>query len=309
MDSSSTFVPPSVHASALLSGESYTHVSPIPAHLHSTPCTLGIDEAGRGPVLGPMVYAAYFLPCTQSESLLREKYKFDDSKALSSGVRTDLMRQVCDTDSELGKVSAWAVAVLSARDISACMMKGTSLNAMAYDATVDLIRKVYEAGVNVREIYVDAVGPPVPYQSKLQHLFPTSRVVVANKADSLYPSVSAASVCAKVTRDAVLEHLFASRNAQDEDAETWGSGYPSDARCVSWLKTNLHPVFGWGSECRFSWATAKDLLDGEAAVKVDWPLPQGDSRPLTDFFVAGCDKRGSDELASWFGTSVGQEVL
>ncbi|RCI17358.1 hypothetical protein L249_2264 [Ophiocordyceps polyrhachis-furcata BCC 54312] len=327
------FVPPSVHPSAITNGDSYTHTSPIPPSLHRTPCTLGIDEAGRGPVLGPMVYAAYFLPTTKSSSLLRERYKFDDSKVLTSTTRTELMREVCRSDSELGMSSGWAVAVLSARDISAGMWKGTSLNAMAFDATVGLIRSVCEEGVDVREIFVDAVGPPVPYQSRLQLLFPTARVVVANKADSLYPCVSAASVCAKVTRDSVLDQLFFTTTTtnttttrhsnpqqlrskddddDDDDAQhlpTWGSGYPSDARCTTWLKTNLHPIFGWGSECRFSWATAKDLLEGDTAAKVDWPHAQAvNSRPLTEFFFSS-EADGKDELASWFGSSVGVKAL
>ncbi|PFH56916.1 hypothetical protein XA68_15770 [Ophiocordyceps unilateralis] len=313
-----TFVPPSIHADTLVSGSSYTHLSDIPPALLASPslppCVLGIDEAGRGPVLGPMVYAAFVLPSSLSTTLLREKYGFDDSKALTPALRTQLMRSLCTAGSDLHDVCAWAVSVLSARDISAAMMRPAgphTLNAQAFDATVELIRRVCEAGVNVREIYVDAVGPPVPYQARLQRLFPTATVVVANKADSLYPCVSAASVCAKVTRDAALEHLFAARAPSSGSGLSWGSGYPSDARCVAWMRANLHPIFGWGPECRFSWGTAKDMLDGKAAaVKVDWPLPHdADSRRLTDYFLPNADERGSDELGSWFGTSVGLEAL
>ena len=47
------------------------------------------------------------------------------------------------------------------------------------------------------EIYVDTVGPPEKYEAKLQDIFRSQKCTVAKKADSLYPCVSAASICAK----------------------------------------------------------------------------------------------------------------
>lgn len=52
---SHAFIPPSVDTKRVLSGDSYTHLSDIPEALKadmSTECVLGVDEAGRGPVLG-----------------------------------------------------------------------------------------------------------------------------------------------------------------------------------------------------------------------------------------------------------------
>lgn len=40
----------------------------------------------------------------------------------------------------------------------------------------------------------------------------------------------------------------------------WGCGYPGDKETVRWMKGNLHPVFGWPSVCRFSWAPALEVL-------------------------------------------------
>jgi hypothetical protein len=53
--------------------------------------------------------------------------------------------------------------------------------------------------------------------------------------------------------------------------ETWGSGYPSDSKCVGWLRRNMDPVFGWGNECRFSWGTAREMLELKGGARVDWP--------------------------------------
>lgn len=178
------------------------------------------------------------------------------------------------------------------------------------DATIALIKGTFERGVNIQEIYVDTIGQPATYQAKLQRIFPTTKITVAKKADSLYPCVSAASVCAKVTRDAALEEMYRARGDEERAAEAmeWGSGYPSDARCVNWMRANMHPVFGWGPECRFSWGTAKDMLDTKGGVKVDWPEEEdGDSMRVTDFFVAGDEKE--DELGGWYGSTVGLEAF
>lgn len=325
--SSSTFIPPSVHAPALIAGSSFTHLSPIPSSLlpsdvsdpsSAPPCCLGVDEAGRGPVLGPMVYGIFFLPLPLADPLLRDAHHFDDSKVLTPAVRSNLMRALCTPGSNLYESCGWATASLSARDIGANMMRPSSaynLNAQAMDATVDLIKAVYAKGVNVQEIYVDTIGPPATYQAKLQRIFPTAKITVAKKADSLYACVSAASVCAKVTRDAALEVLYEAQ-ADDEEKNgegmAWGSGYPSDGRCVSWMKGNMHPVFGWGSECRFSWGTAKDMLEAKGnGVKVEWPADDddGETSRLTDFFVAADGDKDMSELGTWYGTPAGLEAF
>ncbi|KAI9670153.1 MAG: hypothetical protein M1817_004490 [Caeruleum heppii] len=319
------FLPPSIDHDKLVTGRSYCHHSPIPELLSedmSMECVLGVDEAGRGPVLGPMVYGLLYLPLSSHRSLLASTHHFDDSKVLTPQVRSRLMQNLCTPSTDLFGQCGWATTVMSARDISAGMLKaaGTfNLNAQAMDVTIDLIKDVFAKGINVREIYIDTIGSPQTYQNKLSRIFPTTSITVAKKADSLYPCVSAASVCAKVTRDAALEvcyETYRRRGSRTTEIEApqkgWGSGYPSDARCSSWLRRNMDPVFGWGNECRFSWGTAKDLLEArDGAAKIDWPdEDDDDSMRVTDFFSATTgDGRVDQEMSGWYGSRVPAEVF
>ncbi|KAL6234246.1 hypothetical protein BDW75DRAFT_170134 [Aspergillus navahoensis] len=319
----STFLPPSIDKSRLLAGESYAHFSPAPPAIstqtldtesESDYLILGIDEAGRGPVLGPMVYSAFYLPSSLHHSLLSKEYNFDDSKVLTAGVRANLMRILCTQGSSLYESCGWATKLLSARDISSGMMRPAAavynLNAQAMDATIELIRGVVEwSKLNVREVYIDTVGNPASYQRKLQMMFPSLRITVAKKADSLYPCVSAASVVAKVTRDIALEVCYDIYKENGREGDGWGSGYPSDSKCIGWLRNNMDPVFGWGNECRFSWGTAKEMLEIKGGEKVDWPAEEDNTQHMDFLLAAGSTSKGPDqELREWFGKKTA-EVL
>ena len=266
-----------------------------------------------------MVYGLLYLPLAQHYSLLAKTHHFDDSKLLTPTVRSRLMENLCSTETDLYQSCGWATRVMSAQDISAGMLKpaGTyNLNAQAMDATIDLIQEIFAKGINVREIYIDTIGSPQVYQKKLERIFPTTSITVAKKADSLYPCVSAASVCAKVTRDAALQVCYQSYATSGmSSAEGWGSGYPSDTRCTTWLKDNIDSLFGWGTECRFSWGTVKDLLEAkETTTRVDWPTHEDNEQGMrmTKFFsLAAADDQDEQlsELASWFGRPAADEVL
>jgi ribonuclease H2 subunit A len=324
--SEDVFMAPSINKVNIAKGDSYSYISPVPKTLQedmTIECVLGVDEAGRGPVLGPMVYGLYYLPLTMHRSLLADTHHFDDSKVLSPAVRSSLMQAICTPGTDLYESSGWATRVMSAKDISSAQMRPTAtynLNAQAMDATIDLIHAVFALGVNLKEIYIDTIGQPAAYQRKLERIFPTVNITVAKKADSLYPCVSAASVCAKVTRDAALEVCYEvfkdavanEKNVPEQPAEGWGSGYPSDARCSTWLKKNMDPLFGWGNECRFSWSTAKDLLDVKPAAKVNWPVADDeDSTKLTNFFMYSAEEhaQGEDQLSTWYGRRVTEDVF
>ena len=164
-------------------GENYVLFSNIPEVCKNEPCVLGIDEAGRGPVLGPMVYGISFCPVAKNQDL--KELGVDDSKALTEEQREALLKKVLDNNDYIG----WAIHVLSPRFISSSMYRRSkyNLNTMSHDTAIGLVNEAIERGVQVSEIYVDTVGPPEKYQAKLQNIFPSLKVTVAKKADSLYP--------------------------------------------------------------------------------------------------------------------------
>ena len=139
-------------------------------------------------------------------------------------------------------------------------------------------------------MYVDALGATGPYEQLLSSHFPGINFTVTAKADSKYKIVGAASVAAKVTRDAWIEGWVFEEDTLSVK-RTWsnkvGSGYPSgtyvrlplpsseievcvlDPNTKTWVKDSLEKTFGYPSIARFSWTTVKVALDNGAHA-VEW---------------------------------------
>jgi len=83
--------------------------------------------------------------------------------------------------------------------------------------------------IAVAQVFVDTVGPPEAYQRKLEARFPLLAFCVSKKADALFAVVSAASVCAKVSRDRLLAAWTCPELASlpAEQRPALGSGYPA----------------------------------------------------------------------------------
>lgn len=132
----------------------------------------GIDEAGRGPLAGPVMAAAVILPAGFADPVL------DDSKKLSAKKRDALYARITQDDTIV-----WAVASADAEEIDRInILKATHL----------AMRRAVEAlSVKIDHCLID--GLPVPN-------FPWSHDGVV-KGDGLSLSIAAASIIAKVTRD------------------------------------------------------------------------------------------------------------
>lgn len=75
---------------------------------------------------------------------------------------------------------------------------------------------------------MDPVGPSQSYKAKLSRFFPGIEISVEPHADALYPPVSAASICAKVTRDQILQNwIWLEPELEGTASKNFGSGYPS----------------------------------------------------------------------------------
>lgn len=235
---------------------------------------LGIDEAGRGPVLGPMVYGIAYAPINKKQLLV--DLGCADSKSLTEEKRDVIFDKICNKSDQMG----WAVEAISPNQIANSMYKRTktSLNQVSMDSAVNLVKKTIEAGVFITEIYVDTVGPAEKYQAKLEILFPGIKITVSKKADSIYPVVSAASICAKVARDHALrawQFKDAKNEENDESTSNYGSGYPNDPMTKTWLANNVDEIFGFPQLVRFSWSTAEKILESKA-ITVEWEDPEED---------------------------------
>ncbi|KAL6580844.1 hypothetical protein OROMI_006767 [Orobanche minor] len=225
----------------------------------SSPCIMGIDEAGRGPVLGPMVYGCLYCPRSYQKTL--STLDFADSKTLKEEKREELFENL-KADESIG----WAVDVIDPRELSAKMLKKSkiNLNEISHDSAIGLINKALSIGVLLTEVYLDTVGDAEKYRLKLSERFSNIKFVVAKKADSLYPVVSGASIVAKVTRDRALRGWVLIETAENLH-RNFGSGYPGDPQTKAWLEDHKHPVFGFPTLVRFSWGTctsySKDFVE------------------------------------------------
>lgn len=199
----------------------------------------GVDEAGRGPVMGPLVVAGVAI---ESDVPLRQ-LGVKDSKKLTPERRESLA-------ADIEKIARHAVLVIPAEDIDV-MRSEMSLNDFEAKLFASVIEKLrpetaYVDAVDVDEIeFKRAVLRELPFEVE---------IVSQHGADDLFPVVSAASILAKVRRDAEVRLIEA------EIREPIGSGYPSDPVTLRFLEKWIKEKGTLPPHTRASWDTAKRLL-------------------------------------------------
>lgn len=139
----------------------FTAKYPTKEHLLTIEYELGIDQAGRGPVMGPMLYSALWWPRQFKEKFA--ELGFEDSKKLKESDRELLFDLIQKLN---GVIFFFEVEELTASYLSQKMQQfeGVNLNTISHNAAVKLIRSALSQGFKVTNIYVDTVGDPGRYK-------------------------------------------------------------------------------------------------------------------------------------------------
>ena len=185
---------------------------------------IGTDEAGRGPVLGPLIMAA--LAFKESDIKKLEWLGVKDSKMLSAEVRENLFERIREIvhDFRIEVIEPDAID-LSLEDAS------TNLNWLEADTTARLVGEM-----DADKIIIDCPSPNIKaYRTYLLKKLPNAvvkkaEIIAEHKADVNYIVVAAASVIAKVLRDRAIE------NTKREIGIDFGSGYMSDPKTKDFLE-------------------------------------------------------------------------
>jgi ribonuclease HII len=219
----------------------------------------GVDEAGRGAVLGPLVLAGVSIHEKDLPKLKRLGIR--DSKELTPKQRERLSEKIEEVAKDV------IVLKVGPCKIDSYSRQGVNLNrveAMKMTTIIDCL--------NAHKAYVD--GPELNLGKFKRILgkmlkFDTD-LVVEHKADRNYPVVSAASIIAKVERDNEMEELRKKYGIE-------GTGYPSDERTISWMKAYLkeHKKFPEEGLVRHTWMTTKGLLGNHQQRKLFGFLRRG----------------------------------
>jgi ribonuclease HII len=214
----------------------------------------GIDEAGRGPVLGPLVMAGVVI---QEEKVVElEKLGVKDSKLLSFAKREELYDKILDI------VDAYELFVIGHEVVDHYVTSpdvDKNLNWLEAEHAAMVIDKLRptKAILDCPSTNITAFSQFV--RRKLKHK--EVHLVCEHKADMNYVVVGAASILAKVVRDRKIEEL------KKEVGINFGSGYPSDPKTQAFLQSH------W-DKCTFfrkSWSSWQKMKEGKMQKKLgDW---------------------------------------
>ena len=204
----------------------------------------GIDEAGRGSVIGPLVVLGISIHEKDVPSL--REIGVRDSKSLSRKAREELYQKILSLNVNVYEV------VVDAAEVDRYLKKrsGPGINTLEASATVEIIKNL-----RPEVVYIDSPDiKPSRYAERILAMLDYSpRIICEHKADSRYEVVSAASILAKVKRDAILAKL-------SELYGDLGSGYSSDRRTVEFLSRCLRDKGEAPSCVRRGWKTIDKLL-------------------------------------------------
>ena len=208
---------------------------------------IGVDEAGKGPVLGSMFVAAVRV---SSENMVPDSVA--DSKKLTKKQREKIANIIIKIEN-----CSMGIEEIKVEEIDTVDSNMNNLTAMGHAKAISQI---------VREgdkIYLDAADVNAQrFGEKIRRELDVKvQIFSEHKADEKYPIVSAASIIAKVERDAHISKLA-------KFFGEIGSGYPADVRTQEFLKKYLDENNRLPECARLSWKTSKNLLNRHSQKKI-----------------------------------------
>ena len=213
----------------------------------------GVDEAGRGPVIGPLVIAGV----TFENDLELIENNVRDSKKITPKRREILSKKI--------KESAvnYEITLISASDIDH-MRKVMTLNEIEVNAFSKIIEKLKPdiCYVDAADVNDERFGKNI-----LSSLSFKPEIISKHKADDIYPIVGAASILAKTKRDEEVQMI--AQELEKKLDMPLGSGYPADPVTQKFLRKWVKTFGKLPPHTRHSWKTAQNLLKESKIKKLD----------------------------------------
>ncbi len=213
---------------------------------------IGIDDAGRGPAIGPMILAGILIED-------KKEHEIEDLGAKDSKILLPLKRKrIGDL---LKKKFVFAYQKVTPEEIDSC----SNLNHLEAQRMAMIVNELAKKTEEKIIAFIDC--PSVNISSWTEYLMDfivdkeRIQIRAEHKADAKYPSVSGASIIAKEQRELEIENL------KKEFKIDFGSGYPADPRTVQFLKENVNDS-RFEKIIRHSWSTIRKLKDNGSQEKL-----------------------------------------
>jgi len=215
--------------------------------------TLGIDEAGRGPAVGPMVMAAVAIDSRTAASLTRKG--LTDSKTYGAGEDAHKIR--CELAEHVREKALFVDTIVVSHTVIDQRVARNELNVLERELAVQLIEKAPA----VDKIIADGKRMFLPLCQRYPHFEPRDH------AEEHHAAVAAASVIAKVLRDTLFDQI---RKQYEAEVGPIGGGGYANAATRRWLRAYVERHGRLPAETRLSWPHpyVADLIE------IERPTPQ-----------------------------------
>jgi ribonuclease HII len=213
----------------------------------------GVDEAGRGPVIGPLVIVGIKI---SDDEKLRD-LNVRDSKKCTPNRRERLAKQIMEI------VDDYETLILQPSEIDELRKRMTlnQIELVCFSKVMTRLRSdiYYVDSVDVNEIrFGEELRKRLPFKAE---------VISKHNADDIYPIVSAASILAKVRRDKEIRKIAS--ELESKLGLPLGSGYPADTVTQLFIKEWIKKFGSPPPYIRYSWKTTKRLIKNISSKKLD----------------------------------------